>query len=150
MLPTHVPGNAHVQLKMQGGLHVVQGGSPIQINGRKDQDRKRVCNGKDTILHHEEPNSNSMPGNGMASITQLTYSEHMYRLSLSFRMSSNKRLDQAVSPLLHQKDICTPSFLSVLAALFRSLEPHDSGLTGSDGLLELQKTNTMVAHAWQA
>ena len=82
MLLAHVPGNASckVQLNQQGGLHVAQVGSSTQINERKDQDRKYVCNGKDTILHHEEPNSNSMPGTGIASINQLTYSEHIYRL----------------------------------------------------------------------
>jgi len=147
-LPAHVPGNAHVQLNLQGGLHVAQGGSPILINERKDQDRKHVCNGKDTILHHEEPNSNSMPGTGIASITQLTYSEHISSDSVSdICMSSNERLDQAISLSLHQDDSLAPSFLNMLAALFRSLEPQDSGSTGSGCLSELQKINTMVAHA---
>ena len=54
----------------------VQAGSVSGLNERKYGQRLHACSGKDTILRHEEPHSRSMMSDGLASISQLTYSAH--------------------------------------------------------------------------
>lgn len=65
--------------QLQADMCCKQVGSAQQPLERKDWQRKHVCNGRDIILRHEEPNSDSAPAPGLASISQLTYS---MRLSL--------------------------------------------------------------------
>ena len=60
--------------QLQAGMCCKQVGSSQQPLERKDWQRKHVCNGRDIILRHEEPNSDSAPAPGLASISQLTYS----------------------------------------------------------------------------
>ena len=62
---------------LQAGMCCKQVGIVQQPVERKDWQRKHVCNGKDIILRHEEPNSNSAPAPGLASISQLTYSTRL-------------------------------------------------------------------------